>query len=152
MEISRSIIKKCYEHGIKTYPEEACGLISGPAYGDRLETVHQMQNLMSKCHELNPKQFLRTNLNGFMIDPKEQIELEERLQQESHRTKIIYHSHPNKGAYFSETDKAIVLLDGEPVYSGIHYLVCGIKDGKPNGAILAVFNPKTKDFDIECVE
>jgi hypothetical protein len=34
-----------------------------------------------------------------------------------------------------------------PLYPGIVYLVCGIKNGKPDGAILASFNEDTGQFD-----
>lgn len=151
MTISSPILKECYAHGIETYPEEACGLISRPieAY---LENVHRTRNLMDEFHARDPEKWPRTNLNGYIIDPLEHIRLEELLKQQHHEIKIVYHSHPDLDAYFSKHDRETALPDGKLLHTGIDYLVVGIKNKKPNGAILAVFNSKKLDFDIIRIE
>jgi len=149
MKIEHFILEQCYAHGIDTYPKEACGLISGPIDQEELLLkVHRISNVMDEYHALNPKQYPRTNSDGYMIDPEEYIKLEDRLTQQDQKIKVVYHTHVNTNARFSKIDKKLALWNGEPSYPDIYYLVCGINNRQPAGAILAVFNPTTKDFDI----
>jgi len=149
MKIEHFILEQCYAHGIDTYPKEACGLISGPIDQEELLLkVHRISNVMDEYHALNPKQYPRTNSDGYMIDPEEYIKLEDRLTQQGQKVKVIYHTHLGINTSFSEIDKEYALWNGEPSYPDIYYLVCGINNRQPAGAILAVFNPTTKDFDI----
>jgi len=149
MKIEPFILEQCYAHGIDTYPKEACGLISGPIDQEELLLkVHRISNVMDKYHALYPKQYPRTNRDGYMIDPKEYIKLEDRLTQQGQKVKVVYHTHIGIGAFFSKIDKKYALWDGEPSFPDVHYLVCGINNRQPADAILAVFNPVTKDFDV----
>jgi proteasome lid subunit RPN8/RPN11 len=142
MEISRSILDECYAHGIEAYPEEACGLITESG------ELHRTRNVMDEFHARDRERYQRTSRNGYMIDPIVIF----RLDEENQKLRIAYHSHPDKAAYFSETDQEEALWEGMPKHPGLDYLVCGIKDGKPNGAVLAVFNIETGKFDIEQIE
>ncbi len=149
VKISSEILNQCYAHGIEAYPEEACGMISGKIEeADQVDEVHPMKNLMDQYHAQDPKMFPRTNRNAYMIDPREHMKLERALKKRQCRIKIIYHSHPDVGTYFSEKDKADALWGEEPRYPDMYYLVCGIKNKKPDSAILVSYNPKTKDFEI----
>lgn len=149
LSITPEILEKCYQFGIEAYPEEACGMISG-SKSDRiaLDAIHPMKNMMNLYHEQDPERFPRTNKNAYMIDPLEQMKLERALKKQGQCIKVIYHSHPDVGAYFSDKDRADALWEGEPRFPGVHFLVCGIKDKKRDGAILVSFNDETKDFDI----
>jgi len=149
MKIEPFILKQCYAHGIHAYPEEAWGLISGPIDQEELLLkVNRMSNVMDEYHARDPEKYPRTNRNGYMIDPKEYIKLDDQLTQQDQKIKVVYHSHVNTNASFSEIDKKLALWDGEPSYPDIYYLVCAISNKQPAGAILAEFNPATKDFDI----
>ncbi len=149
MKIEPFILEQCYAHGIDAYPKEACGLVSGPIDQEEiLLKVHRMSNVMDKYHTLDPKQYPRTNRDGYIIDPEEYLNLEDRLMQQGQKVKVIYHTHIGKDISFSKIDKEYALWNGEPSCPGIHYLVCGINNRQPAGAVLAVFNPTTKDFDI----
>ena len=59
---------------------------------------------MNELHEEDPEQYPRTARDGYMIDPREQMILERSLKKEGKEIKVIYHSHPDVGAYFSEKD------------------------------------------------
>ena len=61
-------------------------------------------------------------------------------------------AHVEVGAYFSEEDVKQATWDGNPILPGLIYLVCGIKQHQPDGAILAAFNEQTKVFDTHPVE
>ncbi|MBF0350689.1 MAG: M67 family metallopeptidase [SAR324 cluster bacterium] len=148
MHVSEHILEQCLAHGMESYPEEACGFISGPREQDGLTDVHRMANLMNEYHARDPQMFTRTNRNAYMIDPLAQTRLERHLKKQGQQIKVIYHTHPDVGAYFSEKDQADALWNGEPRYPGVYYLVCGITQGKPDGVILAWFNTDTRSFDI----
>ncbi len=74
------------------------------------------------------------------------------LQERGERIRVIYHTHVDVGAYFSEEDKTQATWDDNPILPGIFYLVCGIRELKPDGAILAAFNEETRGFDEQVVE
>lgn len=147
--ISHDILEKCYHQGALAYPEETCGFISGKMTEENhMDAVHPMPNMMNACHEQDPQKYPRTNRNAYLIDPLAQMRLEQTLAQKQHCIRVIYHSHPEAGAYFSAQDESDALWNGQPRLRGVHYLVCGIKQHQPNGAILATFNPNTEKFDL----
>ena len=147
-KIPHEILEKCYHYSALAYPEEACGFISGNAQEEAsLIEVHPMSNTMDACHAQDSQKYPHNNRNAYLIDPLAQIQLEKALQKKQQRIRVIYHSHPDGGAYFSEKDQSDALWQGQPRMAGVCYLVCGIKQQQPAGAILARFNPKTQNFD-----
>jgi len=149
MVIPENILSQCHKYGVDAYPEEACGFIVGNRENpDSLETVLPMRNIMNEMHLKYPEQYDRTAQDGFMIEPREQMILERSLKKDGKEIKIIFHSHPDVGAYFSEKDKKDAMWNGKARYPGITFLVCGTTKGKPDGAILARFNESSGDFDI----
>ena len=108
-----------------------------------------MENIMNRLHEQDPDSFPRNASDGYMIAPSSQLKLERILKLRGETILIIYHSHPDVGAYFSKKDEEDALWNGRPRYPGVMFLVCGINKGKPNGAILADFNEDTGKF--ECI-
>ena len=149
MVIPENILAECHAHGVEAYPEETCGFIIGNKDDtDSLETVYPMRNIMNELHEEDPEQFPRTGRDGYMIDPREHMKLERTLKKEGKQIKVIYHSHPDVGAYFSEKDKEDALWNGKARYPGITFLVCATNKGKSGDAILADFNATSGDFDI----
>ena len=43
---------------------------------------------------------------------------------------MIYHSHVDAGAYFSETDRRNAMIDGAPTYPTATYVVVGVSRGR----------------------
>ncbi|MED5240903.1 MAG: PLP-dependent transferase [SAR324 cluster bacterium] len=149
MRIPEQILAECHAHGVEAYPEESCGFIVGNLDdAESLETVHPMRNIMNELHEKDPEQYPRTGRDGYMIDPREHMKLERSLKKEGKQIKVIYHSHPDVGAYFSEKDKEDALWNGNARYPGITFLVCATNQGKAGDAILVDFNTTESDFDI----
>ena len=149
MQIPAQILAQCHAHGVEAYPEESCGFIVGKLDDtESLETVYPMRNIMNELHKEDPEQYPRTGRDGYMIDPREHMKLERSLKKAGKQIKVIYHSHPDVGAYFSEKDKEDALWNGNARYPGITFLVCATNQGKAGDAILADFNTTTSDFDI----
>ncbi len=153
MEIPPELLSRCYGHGGESYPEEACGVLSGPR-GDpaRLTGFHPIANTLGRLHAEDPARYPRTPREGYVLDPLAFMKLEKALAGEEKRIRVIYHSHVDVGAYFSEEDVKQATWAGEPVWPDLVYLVCGIKARQPDGAILARFNPDSKGFDTHPVE
>ena len=153
IEIPREILDHCYAHGRETYPEEGCGVLSGPDNGGaELDGWHPIANILNRMHEEEPERYPRTAANGYLIEPGEMMRLEKELASQGRKIKAIFHTHVDVGAYFSEEDSTRALWAGRPVLPGVAYLVCGIKNSQPDGAILAWFDESTESFVTAPVE
>ena len=53
--IPPALLQRCFAHGAETYPEEGCGVLSGPA-GDAetLEGWHPIPNILNRMHAEDP--------------------------------------------------------------------------------------------------
>lgn len=151
--IPPELLRHCYAHGKETYPEEACGYLSGPeSESGALTEAHAIPNILTRLHGEDPERYPRTGKDGYFLDPKVRLPLERRLRTEQRALRVIYHTHPDVGAYFSAEDQKQATWNGEPLFPGVIYLVCGVTRGEPDGAILAWWDDATKgwqEFRIE---
>jgi adenylyltransferase/sulfurtransferase len=148
IEIPPELLNRCFAHGSEIYPEEACGVLSGPiAEPGRLTGFHPIANTLGKLHGEDPERYPRTPGEGYVLDAAAYLKLDRALKAEGEEIRVIYHTHVDVGAYFSEEDKKQATWAGEPLFPGMYYLVCGIKARKSDGSILAVFNEQSRDFD-----
>lgn len=141
------LLQSCFEHGGRTYPEEACGVLSGPADDDTLTGFHPIENTLAELHQQDPERYPRTPREGYVLDAGAHVRLERELAGRGEKIKVIYHTHVDVGAYFSEEDSTQATWGGEPLFPGMFYLVCGVKNRLPDGAILATFDLATGRFE-----
>ena len=60
---------------------------------------------------------------------------------------VLYHSHLDVGAYFSETDAAAATMGGDkPSYDGLFYLVTSVRQGVVDDHKLFVWETTKKAF------
>ena len=145
--ISRNLLAHCYEQGAQAYPDEACGVLSGPeSEAAALDQAHPIENTLNRLHAEDPQRYPRTAAEGYVMAPQQLFNLERALRGEDRKIKVYYHSHVDVGAYFSEEDKKQALWAGEPLLPGVLYLVCGVKNRQPDGAILVYFDDSLRDF------
>ena len=128
------------------YPHECCGMIFGARAKGALTRVRPCANVQDKYHALDPKNFPRTATAAYFIDPKELLAIQKEMRENGEEMRVIYHSHINAGAYFSEEDKRVALCEGEPAYPGVAYLVLSVLQGKVQDGNLYDWNPAKKDF------
>ena len=148
LKVPENLLEQCFAQGLSDYPNETCGVLSGPkAAAGKVDACHPLTNVLEELHELDPEHHPRSPTEGYLIDPREQLKLDRELRKSGRAMRIIYHSHPDVGAYFSQQDIDDALWDGRPRYPGIQYLVLGVKPNQRDGAILAVFNDETREFD-----
>lgn len=123
------------------YPGECCGVLVRD--GVRLRSV-PFENIQDKLHALDPERFTRTSRTAYNMNT---LKLE-RLRSEQD-LRVIYHSHVDCDAYFSEEDVrgATAPDTGEPVMPGVDYLVMSIYDRTPRAANLFRYSAATGRYE-----
>jgi len=95
------------EHGLRAFPNEACGLLAGrdgvPA------RFYAMRNL-----DASPV--------SYRLDPKEQLQVFDEMDEEGWDLLGIFHTHTHSEAYPSETDTNLAF------YPASSYLVMSLSD------------------------
>jgi proteasome lid subunit RPN8/RPN11 len=109
LTISRALYEKVIEHARKDHPDEACGVIAGPAGGDTPTRFIPMQNA-----ERSP--------TFYRFDSQEQLKVWREMDDNDEEPVVIYHSHTGTQAYPSRTDVAYA---SEPQ---AHYVLVSTRD------------------------
>lgn len=107
LTITRAVLSELEAHAIAAYPSECCGFVSGPA-GEPLllDGSERAENEADKYHKLDPVTFPRTSKDYFKINELKAGKAFAAGEAAGRPIKVIYHSHPNVGAYFSAEDAA----------------------------------------------
>jgi [CysO sulfur-carrier protein]-S-L-cysteine hydrolase len=134
--IVRSVLERVLDEARAAYErdEEACGFLVGPASAPLSVTAAvPMENRANKLHKLDPETYPRTGRMYFDIDPMKFARALEQGEARGEPVKVLYHSHLDAGAYFSETDAAAMKMGGdEPAYD-LAYLVVSVRGGGASG-------------------
>ena len=127
--------------------EESCGLLLGPISDPLLvDAILPMENRANKLHELDPETYPRTGRMYFDLDPLK-FERSVREGEGSGRpVKVLYHSHLDVGAYFSETDAQAATMGGDAPSYDLAYLVTSVRAGVVDDRKLFVWDPERKSF------
>jgi len=96
-------------HARADHPDEACGIIAGPAGSDRPSRVIPMTNA-----ERSP--------TFYRFDSQEQLQLYKQMDAADEEAVVVYHSHTATEAYPSRTD---ISYAGEPQ---AHYVLVSTRD------------------------
>jgi glutamate-1-semialdehyde 2,1-aminomutase len=128
---------------VAEYPNECCGVIL--LRGAERRHV-PCRNVQDQMHARDPITFPRTARNAYYMDPLDALRLN-RLVDEGFAFAVIYHSHPNAGAYFSETDRGQALIKGEPAYPGTVYVVLSVVGREVRGLAAYRWNAERRVFE-----
>jgi proteasome lid subunit RPN8/RPN11 len=111
------------------YPAECCGvvLVRGGQSADRL--LHPCRNIQDELHAADPARHPRPARTAYYMAHQDLLEINRR-QMEGYDVRVIYHSHIDAGAYFSETDRRQAAVDGQPTYPGSTYVVVSVIEGR----------------------
>ncbi len=126
--IRRELLEAIHRQAREEFPRECCGYIVGD--GDEASVV-PCKNQADKLHKLDPEIYPRTAENGYSIHGKELITLMMSFDTDA-PARIVYHSHPRVGAYFSEEDTRSALGADWPV----DYLVVDAQEDRIPESIL----------------
>ena len=149
LRISRTTIAKVDEEARAAYArdEESCGLLLGPAadplYADE---IVPLENRANKLHKLDPETYPRTGRMYFDIDPMKFGRAVDAGAANGRPVKVLYHSHLDVGAYFSETDAAAATMGGDAPTYDLAYLVTSVRAGAVDDRKLFVWDTDAKRF------
>ncbi len=114
LTISAVLLAAVVEHAKADHPDEACGVIAGPAGSDRPTRVVPMVNAARSP-------------TFYEFDSTELLRLYRELEAAGDEPVVFYHSHTATAPYPSRTDIAYA---GEPT---AHYLIISTRDGRDFG-------------------
>ena len=146
LEITQSVMDEIEQHALECYPSESCGFVFGPA--DRpalLDAVQREENEADKYHRLDPATFPRTSKTYFKINELRAARTFEQGEREGRPVKVIYHSHCDAGAYFSDEDAATFANGGQLMWP-CAYIVVSVMNGEVSDRRLWVHEPGTNRF------
>ncbi len=148
VEIGSALIARVDQEATEAYArdEECCGLLIGPKTSLIVDEIAPMQNRAAKLHALDPETYPRTARMYFDIDPLKFDRVIKSGEATGRPAKVLYHSHLDAGAYFSETDAAATTMGGvEPAYD-LAYLVTSVMKGVVAARALFVWEPSSRTF------
>ena len=144
--IDSAVMRELEAHALSTYPSECCGFVSGPAdQPELLDASVREVNEADKYHKLDPETFPRTSTTYFKINELRAAKAFEAGDKSGRPIKVIYHSHCDAGAYFSQEDAA-TFASGEQLMWPCAVIVVSVQDGKIAERKLWVHVPGTNDF------
>ncbi len=109
LTINAGLRAKILAHARADHPDEACGIVAGPAGSDRPERFVSMLNA-----ERSP--------TFYRFDSLEQLRVWREMDERGEEPVVIYHSHTATEAFPSRTDISYAM---EP---GAHYVLVSTRD------------------------
>ncbi len=145
----RRLVKRIDEEATAAYgrDEESCGLLTGPSSDPcMVNEIVPMVNRANKLHALDPETYPRTGRTYFDLDPLRFERAVSDGERHGQPVKVVYHSHLDAGAYFSETDAAAATAGGpEPTYD-VAYLVTSVVGGRVDDRKLFIWSNTEEAF------
>jgi [CysO sulfur-carrier protein]-S-L-cysteine hydrolase len=127
---------------VEEYPFESCGVIMSRGDERRLLRCRNAQN---ELHARDPARHPRDAKTAYYIDPKDLLRIGD-LERQGFAVAVIYHSHVDAGAYFSETDRRQAVVGGEPAYPGAVYVVTSVMRGVVDAVAAFRWDAALRDF------
>jgi [CysO sulfur-carrier protein]-S-L-cysteine hydrolase len=109
LSIDRAILDAIVSHARRDHPDEACGVVAGPAGSDTPTRHVPMDNA-------------ERSTTFYRFDSMEQLRVWREMDDRDEEPVVIYHSHTATEAYPSRTDTS---LAAEP---GAHYVLVSTRD------------------------
>lgn len=130
--VSRAALDALEAEAIAAYArdEEACGYLTGPIEAPQsVDQAHPMPNLANRYHQLDPEAFPRTGRTYFLLDARKFQRALDEGEANGRPVKLLWHSHLDVGAYFSDTDAAAANMGGSAPANDLAYLVTSVQQG-----------------------
>ena len=109
LRVPKQIYDQIVAHARRDHPDEACGVVAGPAGSDRPERFIPMTNAARSP-------------TFYEFDSTEQFQVWKQMDDNDEEPVVLYHSHTATEAYPSRTD---VSYASEP---GAHYVLVSTRD------------------------
>ena len=142
--IERALLRRVFAEARRAFPAECCGWLLGPRSEARADALRPCANVQAEGE--HPTAADRSAETAYVIAGADLLELARTLDGERPPL-VIYHSHPNGRAYFSDTDRQVATSpwgDG-PAYP-VQQLVVGIDAERVTEAALFAWSDAAGDF------
>ncbi|MGN6523117.1 MAG: Mov34/MPN/PAD-1 family protein [Actinomycetes bacterium] len=138
LRIARATVDAIVAHARRDHPDEACGIVAGPAGSDRPERLVPMLNAARSP-------------TFYEFDSLDLLRLYRDLDARDEEPVVIYHSHTSTEAYPSRTD---ISYAAEPQ---AHYVLvstreCGNDDGPVELRSYRIVDGQVTEEEVEVVE
>lgn len=137
-------LAQLYAHAAREYPNECCGIVYGTAGTDVADEVKPCHNVQDQLHAEDPATHPRTARTAYQLDARDLFALGKSLRG-SRPARVIYHSHVEVGAYFSDTDQAAARMGDEPAYP-VEYVVVDARAEGPRGAVQYAWDDELRTY------
>lgn len=127
--LTEAEIEAIRKHAEADYPAEACGVLLVRPGAVEERRLRACRNIQDELHAKDPGRFPRTARTAYYIAHEDLLEIGRR-EGEGFEVRVIYHSHVDAGAYFSETDRRNAMVDGVPAYPQTTYVVVAVAAGR----------------------
>ena len=145
LDIPAEVLAEVYREARRAFPFECCGWLAGPVgFSQAVDTVRGCENAQDSG--THPTKAERGAETAYVITGSDLLALNHSLDSET-PAKVIFHSHPNGGAYFSPTDREVATSpwgDG-PAYP-VQQLVVGITETRVEAAALFAWSDEEEGF------
>jgi adenylyltransferase/sulfurtransferase len=143
--VSDAALAEIYAHAVAEYPRECCGIVLGSRDDDMANKVRVCANIQDILHAEDPVLHARDSRTAYNMNATDLFALQKSLRSDL-PAKVVYHSHADVGAYFSDTDQAAARMDGEPTYP-VEYLVVDVRADGPHGAAQFAWDPQRGQYE-----
>jgi proteasome lid subunit RPN8/RPN11 len=137
------LLREVAAHARSTYPAECCGIVIADRDGN--PRFVPIANIAGTSDAQGTSR--RTGRDGYVMDPKALLGALSQAEEEGGSLRVIVHSHPDVGAYFSKEDRDMALGGGnDPLWPGVDYLVVSCRSGGVDDARLYSWDGSRSDF------
>lgn len=139
-------MKQAFREARKAFPAECCGWLTGPAGGDAVSGLRACENAQDGGDHPMATAAARTAETAYVIAGDDLLAFNRGFR-DAEPPRVIYHSHPNGRAYFSDTDQQVATSpwgDG-PAYE-VQQLVVGIDAERVVEAALFAWSDEAGKF------
>jgi proteasome lid subunit RPN8/RPN11 len=123
--LSPSSFDSITSQAASAYPSECCGIITGT---DTVQRVHPCRNRQDDLHARDPENHPRTSREAYDVDRAEMEQIFADAASRGEHVLAFYHSHIDCGAYFSQMDKEVQTVFGEPEFPEALHIVVSVKE------------------------
>jgi adenylyltransferase/sulfurtransferase len=142
--VTPEALQEMYAHARRDYPRECCGLVYGVREAATAGRAVACVNIQDQLHAEDPARHPRTAATAYNLDAPDLFKLQKSLRGPE-PVKIVYHSHVDVGAYFSDTDQAVAQMDGEPTFP-VEYVVIDVRADGVRGAAQFAWDSTQKRY------
>ncbi|HET7873994.1 MAG TPA: Mov34/MPN/PAD-1 family protein [Methylomirabilota bacterium] len=128
------------------YPYECCGFVLVRDRGTPNRLIFPCRNVQNELHAKDPARYQRDARTAYHIHDEDLRTVFGPLDRDGYRIAVIYHSHIDVGAYFSQTDKEQALMNGEPAYPDAAYVVVSVVERTVQALGAFQWDPSRRDF------